>query len=106
MAMSVVHGQGTAHYNALVWTLSPTSGVTSQKVYRGTVSGGPYTLLTTINDDVTTSFNDTAVTLGTKHCYVLTASIGTQESVFSTETCATDGGTNVNPQTAPAVIAH
>jgi hypothetical protein len=100
-----IWGQGILHFNTLTWTLSTTPGVTVQKVYRGTVSGGPYTLLATINNGTATTYQDTAVTLGQKHCYVLTATAGS-ESVFGTEACVTDAGTNVNPQTGLAVTSQ
>jgi len=101
-----VRGQGIAHFNTLTWNLSTSTGVTSQKIYRGTVSGGPYTLLATINDDTTKTYQDSAVSLGATHCYVFTALAGTSESVFSTEVCAVDKGTNVNPQTGLAVTGQ
>lgn len=97
--------QGVPHFNAVTWGLSPDAGVTSQKLYRGTVKGGPYTALTTLGPTVT-NFQDAAVSLGTTHCYVLTASVGTAESVFSGEICTIDKGTNVNPQTGLAVTSQ
>lgn len=98
--------QGTAHFNTLNWTASTTSGVTSQNVYRSTVSGGPYTLLGTIQNGTVTTFKDTQVTAGTKHCYVVTALVLTSESGFSGEACTTDVGTNVNPQTGVGVTSQ
>jgi fibronectin type 3 domain-containing protein len=63
--------------------------VAGYKVYRGTVSGGPYTAVTT-NLNVPTSFTDTNVTSGTTYYYVVTAvdAIG-DESVYSEEVSAT-----------------
>lgn len=101
-----IHSQGTAHFNTVTWTLSSTPGVTSQAVYRSTTSGGPYTLLATINDGTTTSYKDTAVTQGVTHYYVLTANVGTSQSVFSGQASVTDAGTNVNPQTGVAVTSQ
>lgn len=98
--------QGTPHSNTLTWTLSTTPGVTVQKVYRGTISGGPYTLLATIPSATVTTYQDTAVMAGQNHCYVLTASVGAQESIFSGQTCIADVGTNVNPQTGVAVTSQ
>jgi hypothetical protein len=97
--------QGVPHFNALSWGLSPDAGVTSQKVYRGTVKGGPYTVLTTLGPTITT-FQDNSVIAGVTHCYVLTALIGTAESVFSGELCTIDKGTNVNPQGSLAVTSQ
>lgn len=104
VGISIVHGQGTPHSNKVTWTLSTTSGVTSQKVYRGTVSGGPYTLLATIPDGTTTQYLDTNTTQGITHFYVLTALVGTNESIFTSQVSGgPDAGTNVNPQSGLAV---
>jgi len=108
VAISVVHTQGVPHFNALSWTLSTTPGVTSQKIYRGTASTGPFTLLATIADGTTTSYQDASTTAGVQHWYVMTALVGAQESVFSATpaTGGADVGTNVNPQTGQAVTNH
>jgi hypothetical protein len=95
--------QGVPHFNTLTWTLSTTAGVTGQKVYRGTVSGGPYINVATLSA-TTTTFADSATTQGQNHCYVLTALAGTNESIFSGEVCGIDAGTNVNPQTGLGVV--
>lgn len=96
--------QGTPHSNAVSWTLSNAAGVTSQKLYRGTVAGGTKTVIATLSATAT-SFDDTDVTAGATHCYAATAFVGPSESVFSNETCVVDKGTNVNPQTGLAVIS-
>ena len=84
-------GVGTAamsHSVLLGWT-SSTSAVAGYKVYRGTVSGGPYTAVTT-NLNVLTSFTDTNVTSGTTYYYVVTAVDATgDESAYSEEVSAT-----------------
>lgn len=68
---------------SLSWNTSPTSGITDYNVYRGTVSGGPYTK---INSSVVKSLTyfDTTVSPGTTYFYVVTAvdSFGV-ESAFS-----------------------
>jgi fibronectin type 3 domain-containing protein len=60
-----------AHSAALSWTAS-TSTVSGYNVYRGTVNGGPYTL---INTSLVTgvSYTDTAVQSGVTYFYVTTA---------------------------------
>jgi fibronectin type 3 domain-containing protein len=60
-----------AHSAALSWTAS-TSTVSGYNVYRGTVSGGPYTL---INPSLVTglSYTDTTVQNGLTYYYVTTA---------------------------------
>ncbi|GAA5117873.1 hypothetical protein JIN84_16765 [Luteolibacter yonseiensis] len=74
---------GNARVN-LSWT--PVSGATSYIVKRGTLSGGPYTTLTTLS---TTSYLDTAVTIGTAYYYVITATNGDGESNTSNQANAT-----------------
>lgn len=97
--------QGILHFTKLTWTPSTTPGVTAQKVYRGTVSAGPYTLIATIPDGTTATYQDNDMTQGVTHYYVLTAMKGTNESVFTSQVSATDLGTNVNPQTGLAVAS-
>lgn len=89
--------QGAAHANHLTWVASTTSGITAYKVYRSTVSGGPYTAIATLG--VVTAYDDTNTIQGVTHFYVVTAMVGTNESVFSNQTSAVDAGTNVNPPT-------
>jgi fibronectin type 3 domain-containing protein len=75
------------HSAALNWTAS-TSTVSGYNVYRGAVSGGPYTLL---NTSLITglSYTDTSVQSGATYYYVTTAvdSSGV-ESVYSNEVTA------------------
>jgi len=77
-----------AHSAALSWTAS-TSTVSGYNVYRGTVNGGPYTL---INPSLVTglSYTDTTVLSGATYYYVTTAvdSSGVQ-SVDSNQVIAT-----------------
>jgi hypothetical protein len=89
-------GTGTAtaaHFVSLAWTASTSGSLVGYNVYRGTTTGGPYSLLTPTPVGGTT-YNDTAVTHGTQYFYVLT-SVGTNppyspiESVNSTEVNAT-----------------
>ncbi len=72
----------------LDWWQNSEADLASYKVYRSTVSGGPYTLLA--NNVTTNSFNDNAATLGTTYYYVVTAvDIDDEESTQSFETFAT-----------------
>jgi len=84
-------GTGVAqvqHSVALSWTASTSNTVVGYKVYRGTQSGGPYTLIT--NTPVTgTTFTDTTVVAGQTYFYVVTAvDGGGNESVNSNEVSA------------------
>jgi len=89
-ATVTLSGTGVApvqHSVALTWDAS-TSTVSGYNVYRGTVSGGPYTL---INSGLVTtlSYTDSTVQSGTTYYYVTTAvdSSG-NESVHSNEVSA------------------
>jgi fibronectin type 3 domain-containing protein len=86
-----VSGTGTqavAHSVSLSWTAS-TSSVIGYNVYRSTISGGPYTLITgSPNGGIT--YTDTAVQAGVTYFYVVTAvDANGNESAFSNEASAT-----------------
>jgi hypothetical protein len=85
-------GSTASHSVDVAWTASASSGVTGYNVYRGTVSGGPYTQINGALISGTT-YTDFAVTSGQNYCYVVTAFAPTgyspQESVHSIESCAT-----------------
>jgi hypothetical protein len=75
---------GTAHSATATWTAS-SSSVAGYNVYRGDVSGGPYTKL---NASVVTglSYTDSTVISGQTYFYVATAMDASgNESVFSNE---------------------
>lgn len=55
----------------LTWTQSTSANVTQNRIYRSTVNGGPYSLVTTIA--ASTSFNNTGLNSGTTYFYVVTA---------------------------------
>src|SRR5215469_3596685 len=75
---------GTQHSVALTWKAS-TSKVVGYNVYRGTTSGGPYSLITSALDS-STSYSDTSVQAGVTYYYVVTAvNSGGQESVDSNQ---------------------
>jgi hypothetical protein len=82
-------GSATApqHSVALGWNPSNSPNVVAYNVYRGTVSGGPYALLTPMNSS--TADTDSTVQSGTTYYYVVTAvdSAGT-ESAYSNPTQA------------------
>ncbi|MDH4228775.1 MAG: hypothetical protein OEW11_03395, partial [Nitrospirota bacterium] len=62
----------------LNWTVSVSAGVTQQRIYRGTATTGPYTLLTTIAGNVTATYIDATATKGTTYYYVVRAWDGVQ----------------------------
>jgi hypothetical protein len=70
------------HKVTLTWAASTTSGV-SYSVYRGTISGGPYSLLS--SGVASTSYADTTVQSGTTYYYVTSAVDSTGQSVYSNE---------------------
>ena len=72
------------HSVALSWGASSSTNVAFYRVYRGTVSGGPYSLL---NSNIkATAYTDSAVQSGNTYYYVTTAIDTTGvESVFSNE---------------------
>jgi hypothetical protein len=72
------------HSVSLIWDASKSTTVAFYKVYRGTVSGGPYTLL---NGNVkATVFTDSSVKSGVTYYYVTSAvDASGAESIFSNE---------------------
>ena len=73
------------HTVLLNWTASGSSNVVGYKVYRGTVSGGPYTLLAQVGS--VTAFRDGTVVSGQTYFYVVTSlDNNNNESGYSAET--------------------
>ena len=77
---------GSGHSVAVSWTASTTSNV-SYKVYRGTVTGGPYTYLSSAG--TATTYTDSNVQSGQTYYYVVTAlDSSNNESVYSNQSPA------------------
>ena len=76
------------HSATLSWTASTTPGVTAYNVYRGTASGGPYTMVNT-TPQASTTYVDLTVQAGQTYYYVVTAVNGSGESVYSNQVTAT-----------------
>lgn len=78
-----------AHTVTVTWNASTTSGLAGYNVYRSTVSGGPYSRITS-TPTTALQFTDSAVTAGQTYFYVVTAVGGNGvESVTSNEMKAT-----------------
>jgi len=69
---------------SLSWMASTSTGIVGYNVYRGTVSGGPYARVTSLDSGVT--FTDSTVSAGQTYYYVVTAmdTTGT-ESLYSNQ---------------------
>jgi centrosomal CEP192-like protein/HYDIN/CFA65/VesB family protein/Ig-like domain-containing protein len=76
------------HSATLSWTAS-TSTIIGYNVYRGTVSGGPYTKINS-SSDMTTTLTDPSIQAGKTYYWVVTAvNSGDVESTYSNEVAAT-----------------
>ncbi len=88
-AVQTMTGTGTTptqHTVDLTWNAA--SGAVGYNVYRGTVSGGPYTMINTSLDGAT-AYNDNTVVSGQTYYYVATAvDSGNNESAYSNQTQA------------------
>lgn len=71
---------------SLKWAQSATAGVTQNRVYRSTTSGGPYSLRATLSAG--TAYADTAVTSGVTYHYRVTALKSGRESAYSNQASA------------------
>jgi hypothetical protein len=92
--MIALSGTGTssapvAHSVSLSWVASTSTAVVGYNIYRGSVSGGPYTVLnSTPNAGLT--YTDMTVTAGQTYYYVVTAVDGSgNESVVSNQVAVT-----------------
>ena len=70
----------------LSWTQSTSTGITQNRIYRSTSSGGPYAAIALIGAN--TGYTDTQVTGGTTYYYAVTSLRGPDESTLSTEASA------------------
>jgi hypothetical protein len=66
----------------LSWTPSASSGVSGYDVYRGTVSGGPYTR---IGSSSTVDYTDSSVQANTEYFYVVTSVDAGLQSAYSSQ---------------------
>lgn len=71
----------------LTWTASLSVGVIGYNIYRGLITGGPYTRIFT--GWPASPYFDADVAVGTTYFYVITATDGANESAQSAETSAT-----------------
>jgi fibronectin type 3 domain-containing protein len=67
---------------------NPSAGsVDGYNLYRGTVSGGPYTRINSALDTSTTAVDNTVIS-GQTYYYVVTAVAGSKESAYSNQATA------------------
>jgi len=85
-----VTGAGAVpHYVSLSWTASSSSSIAGYNVYRGTTSGGPYTILNSALVAGTT-YTDNTVAAGATYYYVSAAvNDSNVQSAYSTQAPAT-----------------
>ena len=90
LVVEALTGTGVAqHQVQLSWGASSSSGITGYHVYRGGVSGGPYTKINSALV-VGTTYSDSSVQAGKTYFYVTTALNGSgTESAYSNEVQAT-----------------
>jgi fibronectin type 3 domain-containing protein len=73
----------TQHSVSLNW--NPSSSAVGYNIYRGTVSGGPYTMINSSLDG-TTAYTDSTVISGQTYYYVATAvDASSNESAYSNQ---------------------
>jgi fibronectin type 3 domain-containing protein len=72
----------------LTWLQSRSAPVSSNNVYRGDISGGPYTEIFESTGPII-KYVDTTVVDGQTYCWVVTAVSNGVESPFSNEACET-----------------
>ena len=81
-------GASCGHTATLTWTASVSAGVTGYKVYRSTVNGSSYALVS-LTPVTGVTFVDSTVLGGTTYYYVVTAiGAGSTESANSTQATA------------------
>ena len=88
VSLSGTGAQQASETVGLAWTAS-TSTVIGYNVYRGTVTGGPYTSKLTSSPVASTQFTDTGVQSGQTYYYVVTSVDSSNvESVYSGQASA------------------
>ena len=95
--LNLIAGTGFNGIVPLSWDpLYATEGITNYNIYRSTTSGGPYTMLTSVNlsdrgilGALMRDWIDTDVTNGTTYYYAVRADISGWESPYSEEASAT-----------------
>lgn len=95
----------TAGYGfvALDWDDNPEPDIQTYRIYRATVSGGPYT---EIDNDDPSEFVDNSVVNGTWYYYVVTAvDLGNKESGYSNQVSARPGDV-VAPAAPTGLVAY
>src|SRR5215472_3435288 len=98
---SVAHAQG-GHSVTLSWLASTSPNVT-YNVYRGTVSGGPYSQINTAPVNALT-FLDSGVSNGTTYFYVVRSYDGTVESANSNQVSAVIPPAPAPPTSVTAIV--
>jgi hypothetical protein len=77
------------HFVLLNWTASTSSNIAGYNVYRGSVSGGPYTKISSSLVVAGTSYTDSSVLAGQTYYYVCTTvDTNNNESAYSNEAMA------------------
>lgn len=100
-----------AHSVTLHWTpgAPPTAVIDHFKIYRSSISGGPYNLMgavaaTQLSFTNGSNPDGTALQEGANFCYVVTAISGNSQSLVSNEVCVTIPVTPATPvQSSPDV---
>jgi len=97
-------GQNTPHSVTLSWSADPTA-TGGFNIYRGTISGGPYTKIGSVPATALT-YSDSTGVAGTAYFYVVTGfdtATPLDESGFSNQASATAKGNPQNPAGLGAV---
>jgi fibronectin type 3 domain-containing protein len=98
LSVKVIAPVGNPPAANLTWVQSTSPNIASNCVYRGTVSGGPYTLITSPCITATTSYQDTTVVRGNTYYFVVTA-VNTSGVESANSNQATAVIPSINPPT-------
>jgi len=84
LGLSGTGTQAAQHSVLLNWTASTSPSITGYNIYRGTISGGPYSKIFSM--DQNTDYTDSTVANGTTYYYITTAvDSNSQESGYSNQ---------------------